>query len=106
MDECLNKRNHAMVDRCHEKVMKDNLGMDPVIALAWAVMVKNCYSSFWLVFVKQPTLPNLVTDKLPTLEGVTTSQSVAAHINTMYGPKGSSWRPSVTTGSGVPSGTR
>ena len=71
--------------------MKDNPGMDPVIALAWAVTAKNGYpmhggfSSFQLVFGKQPTLPNLVTDKLPALEGVTTSQSVAAHISAMYG---------------------
>ena len=89
----LNERNHAVVDRCYGKVMKDNPGMDPVIALAWAVTAKNGYpmhggySSFQLVFGKQPTLPNLVTDKLPALEGVTTSQSVAAHINAMYGAR-------------------
>ena len=89
----LNERNHAVVDRCYGKVMKDNPSMDPVIALAWAVTAKNGYpmhggySSFQLVFGKQPTLPNLVTDKLPALEGVTTSQSVAAHINAMYGAR-------------------
>ena len=89
----LNERNHAVVDRCYGKVMKDNPGMDPVIALAWAVTAKNGYpmhggySSFQLVFGKQPTLPNLMTDKLPALEGVTTSQSVAAHINAMYGAR-------------------
>ena len=89
----LNERNHAVVDRCYGKVMKENPRMDPVIALAWAVTAKNGYpmhggySSFQLVFGKQPTLPNLVTDKLPALEGVTTSQSVAAHINAMYGAR-------------------
>ena len=89
----MNEQNQAVVDRCYGKVMKDNPGMNPVIALAWAVTANNSYqmhggySSFQLVFGKQPNLPNLMTDKLPTLEGVTTSQSVAAHINAMYGAR-------------------
>ena len=64
--------------------------MDPTIALAWAVTSKNSfamhggYSSFQLVFGKNPKLPNIMTDKLPALEGATTSKSVASHINTMY----------------------
>ena len=39
----LNKRNHAMVDQCYGKVMKENPGMDPVITLAWAMTAKNEY---------------------------------------------------------------
>ena len=67
--------------------------MDPVVALAWAVTAKNSYpmnggfTSFQLVFGKDPKLPNIMTDKLPALEGVTTSESVAAHINALYAGK-------------------
>ena len=42
------------------------------------------FSSFQLVFGKQPKLPNIMEDKLPALEGVTTSQSLAAHITALY----------------------
>ena len=45
------------------------------------------YSSFQLVFGKQHTLPNLVKEKLPALEGITTSQLVITHINAMYGAR-------------------
>ena len=37
----LNERNHAVVDRCLAKIMYENPGMDPEIALAWAVTAKN-----------------------------------------------------------------
>ena len=86
----LNERNHAVVDRCLAKILVDNPRMDPSIALAWAVTAKNSYpmhggySSFQLVFGKQPKLPDIMSDKLPALEGVTTSESVAAHITAMY----------------------
>ena len=86
----LNERNHAVVDRCFGKIMNDNPKMDPTVALAWAVTAKNSYpmyggfSSFQLVFGKQPKLPNIMEDKLPALEGVTTSQSLAAHITALY----------------------
>ena len=60
--------------------------MDPVVALAWAVNAKNSfpmfggYSSYQLVFGKNPQLPNIITDALPALSGVTTSESVGDHI--------------------------
>ena len=86
----LNERNHAVVDRCLAKILCDNPSMDPTIALAWAVTAKNSYpmhggfSSYQLVFGKQPHLPDIMSDKLPALEGITTSESVAAHITAMY----------------------
>ena len=86
----LNERNHSVVDRCFAKIINDYPRMDPVIALAWAVTAKNSFpmmggfSSFQLVFGKEPKLPNIMTDRLPALEGVTTSESVAAHINALY----------------------
>ena len=86
----LNERNHSVVDRCFAKIIKEHPKMDPVIALAWAVSAKNAfpmyggYSSYQLVFGKNPHLPNIMTDKLPALSGVTTSESVAAHIQGLY----------------------
>ena len=86
----LNERNHSVVDRCFAKIIKENPKMDPVVALAWAVSAKNAlpmyggYSSYQLVFGKDPHLPNIMTDKLPALSGVTTSESVAAHIQALY----------------------
>ena len=86
----LNERNHFVVDRCFAKIMNDYPRMHPVIALAWAVTAKNSFpmhggfSSYQLVFGKNPKLPNIMTDRLPALEGITTSESVAAHINALY----------------------
>ena len=42
------------------------------------------YSSYQLVFRKEPNLPNILNDRLPALEGITTSKSVADHINALY----------------------
>ena len=70
--------------------MLDNPKMDPKVALAWVVTMKNFYpmykrfSSFQLVFGKQPNLPNIMNDKLPALEATTTSQSIASHNTAMY----------------------
>ena len=36
------------------------------------------------MFGKNPTLPSVTTDKLPALNGVTTSKLVADHINTLH----------------------
>ena len=68
-----NKKPETIVHNMMLHWMKDNPKMDPVITLAWAVTAKNSYqmhgefSSFQLVFRRQPNLPNLMTDKLPPL---------------------------------------
>ena len=86
----INERNHAVIDQCFEKIMADHQAMDPEIALAWAVNAKNSfpmyggYSSYTLVFGKNPTMPGVMQDKLPALCGVTTSESVATHIQALY----------------------
>lgn len=86
----LNERNHCVVDRCFTKIMKEDLSMDPTIALAWAVAAKNGfpmhggYSSYQLVYGKDPNMPNILYDKLPAMSGVTTSESVVAHISALH----------------------
>ena len=86
----LNECNHGVIDCTYEKIKFDNPGMNPEIALAWAVNAKNClpmnngFSSFQLVFGKNPNLPNIIHDFLPALEGVSTSKVVGEHITAMY----------------------
>ena len=86
----LNERNHGVIDRTFEKITYDNPTMDPEVALAWAVNAKNCFpmnngfSSFQLVFGKNPQLPNILNDTLPGLEGVSTSKAVSEHITALH----------------------
>ena len=57
------------------------------MALAWAVNAKNSlsnvygYSPYQLVFGANPNVPSILTDKIPALEGVTSSQVIADHLN-------------------------
>ena len=59
-------------------------------ALAWALMAKNSlvnthgFSSYQLVYGKNPNIPSLLTDKLPTLEGVTMSTVVGNNISALH----------------------
>lgn len=60
------------------------------VALAWAISAKNTlhsvhgYSPNQLVFGKNPNLPAFLNDKLPALEGVSTSEVVADNLNAMH----------------------
>ena len=86
----VNERNHGVIDRTFEKIRYDYPSMNPEVALAWAVNAKNClpmnngFSSFQLVFGRNPNLPVILHDFLPALEGVSTSKSVAEHIKAMH----------------------
>ena len=86
----LNERNHAVVDRCLQKILHDNPKIRQETALCWAVNAKNSllmnngFSSYQLVFGKNPNVPLVTTDKLPALEGVTTSETVAEHVTALH----------------------
>ena len=60
------------------------------VALCWAVNAKNSlhniygFSPYQLVFGRNPNLPTALQDKLPALEGMTESQLVAKHLNSMH----------------------
>ena len=60
------------------------------IALAWAISAKNTLHSIHrfspneLVFGRNPNLPSFLIDKLPALEGVSTSEVVASNLNAMH----------------------
>ena len=72
------------------KKVKSERNIDYETALAWALMAKNTmsnvtgYSSYQLVFGRNPNLPSIFTDKLPALSGETTSQIVGKHISSLY----------------------
>ena len=86
----VNERNHGVIDRTFETIIYDHPDMDPEVALAWAVNAKNCFpmnngfSSFQLVFGRNPELPNILNDTLPSLEGVCTSQAVSEQIKALH----------------------
>ena len=60
------------------------------IALAWAANAKNClqmvggFSPYELVFGRNLRLPGVMEDDLPALEGTTSSEMVARHLNASH----------------------
>ena len=58
--------------------------------LSWANMARNSlqmwngYSSHQLVFGENPNLPNIMNDNLPALEGSTSSEVFAKHLNALH----------------------
>ena len=60
------------------------------ILLSWANMARNSlqmwngYSSHQLVFGENPNLPNIMNDHLPALEGTTSSEVFAKHLNALH----------------------
>ena len=71
------------------KVLEDT-NCELEIALAWAVSAKNSLKNVYgfspnqLVFGKNPNHPNVCDNKLPALEGKTTSEIVADNLNAMH----------------------
>ena len=59
-------------------------------ALAWAISAKNSFinvkgfSPYQLVFGRNVSLPSVVTDKPPALEGSTESRTVAEHLTALH----------------------
>ena len=86
----LNERNHAIVDEMVRKILAQQPQCSLEIALAWAINAKNClqmvngYSPYQLVYGRNPNLPNVASDKLPALEGTTTSQMLAQQLNACH----------------------
>ena len=42
------------------------------------------YSSYQLVFGTNPNLPNIMTDNLPALQGATSSEILAKHLQALH----------------------
>ena len=60
------------------------------VLLCWATTARNClqmwhgYSSYQMVFGKNPNLPNIMSDGLPALEGTNGSEALARHLNALH----------------------
>ena len=58
--------------------------------LSWANMARNSlqmlngYSSHQLIFLENPNLPNIMNNKLPALQGTTSSEVFAEHLNALH----------------------
>ena len=84
------ERNHAIVDNMLRKMTEQHHDTPLEILLSWVNMAKNSlqmthgYSSYQLVFGKNPNLPNVMNAQLPALEGTTTSEILATHLNSLH----------------------
>ena len=84
------ERNHQITDRMSGILVEENPKTDEKILLAWAYVAKNSlqmwngFSSYQLILGKNPTLPNIMTERLPALQGVTTSEIRKHHLDAMH----------------------
>lgn len=84
------ERVHAVTDSMLLKMI-DQCPKTPVeVLLAWATMARNAlqmwhgFSSYQLVFGKNPNLPNIMEATPPALEGSTSSAILAQHLNALH----------------------
>ena len=84
------ERNHAVIDDMVYKIKAEQPDLKLEIALAWAVNAKNClqmvggFSPHQLVYGRNPRLPGVMNDELPALEGTSTSEVIARHLNACH----------------------
>ena len=84
------ERVHAVTDVMLLKLEEENSKTDSQTLLGWANMARNSlqmwngYRSHQLVFGQNPSVPGIMTDKLPALEGTTTSEVFAKHLNALH----------------------
>ena len=84
------ERVHAVTDMMLLKLEEENKRTDSQTLLCWANMARNAlqmwngYSSHQLIFGKNPNLPGIMTDGLPGLEGSTSSEIFAKHLNALH----------------------
>ena len=84
------ERIHAVTDSMLMKLQDQYPRTSLEVLLAWANMARNSlqmyhgYSSYQIVFGRNPNLPNIMTENIPALDGVTTSESFARHLNVLH----------------------
>ena len=84
------ERNHAVVDNMLHKLKEQHPKTDLQVLLCWANMAKNSlqmchgFSSHQLVFGQNPNLPNVLTDRPPAIQGMTTSEVLSKHLNALH----------------------
>ena len=84
------ERNHAVIDDMVYKIKADQPDLKLEIAVAWAVDAKNClqmvggFSPYQLVYGRNPRLPGVMDDNLPALEGTSSEEVIARHLNASH----------------------
>ena len=84
------ERVHAVTDMILHKLEAEYPNTSLEVLLAWACMAKNClqmfngFSANQLVFGRNPNLPNVLTDNVAALDGVTESEVFASHLNILH----------------------
>ena len=84
------EKNHQIVDTMWTRMKVDYPDVDDDVLLGWANMAKNSmqmvygFSSNQLVFGINPNLPNIMNAGLPALEGRTSSETLADHLNVLH----------------------
>ena len=84
------ERIHSVTDMMLLKLTEEYPKTPLNVLLCWANMARNSlqmwhgYSSYQLVFGKNPNLPNIMTDNIPALQGKTSSEVLANHLNVLH----------------------
>ena len=81
---------HHVTDRMLVKLIEDNPDTPREVLLAWANNARNClqmnkgFSPHQLVIGQNPNLPNIITAAPPALDGMTSSEVLARHLNALH----------------------
>ena len=84
------EKNHALVDNILQQVMRDYPDLSLNTALAWALSAKNSlsnvygYSSYQLVFGKNPRLPCVINDPPPSWEILPQSKALVKNLKALH----------------------
>ena len=84
------ERNHSIIDTMLMKLQEENRQTSSDVLLCWANTAKNAlqmwhgFSSYQLVFGQNPRLPNVMSENLPALSGVTSSEVLSVHLNALH----------------------
>ena len=84
------ERHNSVLGNIVSKMMCEEQGYSLNTAVAWAVSAKNSLKNVYgfspnqLVFGKNPNFPCVMNNKLPALEGMTSSKIVAENLNAMH----------------------
>ena len=83
------EKNHATNDNIMEALEEDNPKVPLDTLLLWALVAKNSllmvqgFSPYQLIFGKNPRLPNIITDPLPTWDDEGISGALLNHLTAM-----------------------
>ena len=87
----ITERHNVILGYMISKLLLDESNKYPIeIIVAWAVSAKNVlhncygYSPNQLVFSKNPNFTSVLVDNPPALEGQTSSEIIASHLNAMH----------------------